>query len=110
MDEIHPNYHQKSRLATSIIGDALITAYPHFPQNMPLENAKKYVMQNEKKSGYFLKSLTYTADHLNVDASCGAFLAGFGDLFSDKNAIDAARRAAEHINRFQKRIFSLYDR
>lgn len=107
-DEIHPNYRQKSALATSFIGDALIIAYPHFPENIPLENAKKFVMQNEKKSGYFLKSRTYTADHLNVDASCGAFLAEYGDLFSDENAIHAARRAAEHICRFQKNGYFPY--
>jgi len=107
-DEIHPNYRQKSALVTSFIGDALIAAYPHFPQNVPLENAKKFVLQNEKKSGYFLKSLTYTADHLNVDASCGAFLAEYGNLLTDKNAIDAARRAAEHICRFQKNGYFPY--
>lgn len=107
-DEIHPNYRQKSALVTSFIGDALVTAYPDFPQDIPLENAKKFVMQNEKKSGYFLKSDTYTADHLNVDASCGAFLAEYGDLFSDKNAVDAARRAAEHICRFQKNGYFPY--
>ena len=107
-NEIHPNYRQKSALVTSFIGDALITAYPHFPQDIPLENAKKFVMQNEKKSGYFLKSLTYTADHLNVNASCGAFLAGYGNLLSDKNAIDAAKRAAERVCRFQKKGYFPY--
>jgi len=107
-DEIHPNYCQKSALITAFIGDALVTAYPHFPQDIPLENAKKFVMQNEKKPGYFLKSRTYTADHLNVDASCGAFLAKYGDLFSDKDAIHAARRAAEHICRFQKNGYFPY--
>jgi hypothetical protein len=107
-DEIHPNYRKKSALVTSFIGDALITAYPHFPQDIPLENAKKFVIQSEKKSGYFLKSHTYTADHLNVDASCGAFLAEYGNLLMDKNAIDAARRAAEHICRFQKNGYFPY--
>jgi len=107
-DEIHPNYRQKSALVTSFIGDALVTAYPYFPQDIPLENAKKFVLQNEKKPGYFLKSLTYTADHLNVDASCGAFLAEYGNLFSDKNAIEAAKRAARHVCWFQKNGYFPY--
>ena len=92
---------------TSFIGDALVTAYPYFPQDSLLKS-KKFVLQNEKKPGYFLKSLTYTADHLNVDASCGAFLAEYGDLFSDKNAIEAAKRAAEHVCRFQKNGYFPY--
>jgi hypothetical protein len=107
-DEIHPNYRQKSALATAFIGDALVTAYPHFPQDTSLNNAATYVLQNEKKPGYFLKSLSYTADHLNVDASCGAFLAGYGNLFDDKKTIEAAKRAAEHICRFQKKGYFPY--
>jgi hypothetical protein len=107
-EEIHPNYRQKSALLTSIIGESLITSHPLFPQDIPLENAKKFVLQNEKKPGYFLKSLTYTADHLNVDASCGAFLAEYGNLFSDENAIRAATRAAEHVCRFQKKGYFPY--
>jgi len=102
-NEIHPYYNQKSALVTAFIGDTLVTAYPHFPQDIPLENAKNFVLQNEKRPGYFLKSLTYTADHLNVDASCGAFLAGYGDIFGDENAIDAAKRAAERVCSFQKK-------
>jgi hypothetical protein len=107
-DEIHPNYRQKSALVTAFIGDALVTAYPHFPQDASLDNASAYVLQNEKKAGYFLKSLSYTADHLNVDASCGAFLAGYGNLFEDKKTIEAAKRAAEHICRNQKKGYFPY--
>jgi hypothetical protein len=107
-DEIHPNYHQKSALVTAFIGDALITAYPYFPQDASLDHASAYVLQNEKKPGYFLKSLSYTADHLNVDASCGAFLASYGDLSGDKKSIAAAKRAAEHICRNQKKGYFPY--
>ena len=107
-DEIHPNYRQKSALVTAFMGDALITAYPHFPQDASLDNASAYVLQNEKKPGYFVKSVSYTADHLNVDASCGAFLAGYGNLFDDKKTIKAAKRAAEHICRCQKKGYFPY--
>jgi hypothetical protein len=101
-NEIHPNYHQKSALITAFIGSALIVAQPFYPQDMFLKKAKNFVLQNEEKPGVYRKSETYTADHLNVDASCGAFLAEYGSLFSDENAINAARRAAEHICRSQK--------
>jgi hypothetical protein len=107
-NEIHPNYKQKSALITSFIGDALITAYPYFPQDTRLENAVAYVLQNEKRPGYFLKSFSYTADHLNVDAACGAFLAGYGDLVGDTKTIDAATRAAERVCRFQKNGYFPY--
>jgi len=107
-NEIHPQYHQKSALVTSFIGSGLVVAYPFYPQDTCLEKAKNFVLQNERKPGNFLKSLAFTADHLNVDASCGAFLAEYGNLFSDKNAIHAAKRAAEHICRFQKNGYFPY--
>jgi hypothetical protein len=107
-DEIHPNYRQKSALVTAFIGDALVTAYPYFPQDASLENAAAYVLRNEKTAGYFLKSFSYTADHLNVDASCGAFLAGYGNLSGDKKSIEAATRAADHICRNQNKGYFPY--
>ena len=107
-NEIHPNYNQKSALITAFIGSGFVTAYPHFPQDAALDKAKNYVMQNEKSPGYFLKSQTYTADHLNVDASCGAFLAEYGNLFSDPNSIEAARRAAQRVCRFQRNGYFPY--
>ncbi|MCX6701334.1 MAG: terpene cyclase/mutase family protein [Methanomicrobiales archaeon] len=107
-NEIHPNYNQKSSLITAFIGSALVIAYPHFPQDVALEKVKAYVLQNEKKPGYFVKSQTYTADHLNVDASCGAFLAEYGNRFSDTVTIDAARRAAQRVCRFQKNGYFPY--
>lgn len=125
-NEIHPHYNQKSALITSFIGSALVVAYPamdiplsmsacgkpamntYFALDAALENAKAYVLQNEKRPGYFVKSETYTADHLNVDASCGAFLAEYGNLFSDTGSIDAARRAAQRVCKFQKNGYFPY--
>lgn len=107
-NEIHPNYNQKSALITAFIGSALVVAYPHFPQDAALEKAKIYVLQNEKSPGCFLKSQTYTADHLNVDASCGAFLAEYGKLFSDPEAINAAKRAAKRVCNAQKNGYFPY--
>lgn len=107
-NEIHPNYNQKSALITAFIGSALVRAYPHFPQNAALEKAKTYVLRNENSPGYFLKSRTYTADHLNVDASCGTFLAEYGKLFSDPEAINAAKRAAQRVCNAQKNGYFPY--
>jgi hypothetical protein len=107
-NEIHPNYNQKSALITAFIGSGLVVAFPHFPQEAALEKAKTYVLQNEKKPGYFVKSQTYTADHLNVDASCGAFLAEYGNLFLDKVTIDAAKRAAQRVCKSQKKGYFPY--
>lgn len=100
-NEIHPQYNQPSALITSFIGDALIEAYACIPMEESLRRAETYVLSQERAPGLFLKSAQYTADHLNVDASCGAFLAAYGDLFSDQASLDAARRAAERVVGYQ---------
>ncbi|RXE55602.1 hypothetical protein ABH15_04895 [Methanoculleus taiwanensis] len=96
-NEIHVNYNQPSALITSFIGEALVDAHDYYPHGTPLRKARDYVLAKELRPGYFLKSSQYTADHLNVDASCGAFLARYGDLFGDGVALAAAARAAENI-------------
>ena len=99
-NEIHPNYSQQSALITSIVGEALLMAHERFPSNK-LENsihlARHYVLSQEKSHGYFIKSKYYTADHLNVDATCGGFLATYSTFFSDEECIIAAKHAAEHV-------------
>ena len=100
-NEIHPQYNQPSALITSFIGEALILAYDHIPMEASLRRAREYVLSQERAPGLFLKSAQYTADHLNVDASCGAFLAAYGNRFSDQVSLDAARRAAERICQYQ---------
>ncbi|MBR1368259.1 hypothetical protein RJ53_01610 [Methanocalculus chunghsingensis] len=100
-NEIHPQYNQPSALITSFIGEALILAYNHVRMDASLKRARGYVLSQERAPGLFLKSAQYTADHLNVDASCGAFLAAYGNLFSDQISLDAAHRAAERICQYQ---------
>lgn len=100
-NEIHPNYNQPSALVTSFIGDALLSATDLYPQNKSLESAKNYVRSQEIEPGYFLKSTSFTADHLNVDASCGAFLAHYGKRFNDTECLLAAERAAQRICDYQ---------
>jgi len=99
-NEIHPDYNQPSALITSIIGEALLLFHEKFP-NKNLEEsvhlARDYVLSQEKSPGYFLKSVQYTADHLNVDATCGAFLALYGKIFSDEHCIKIAKQSAKHI-------------
>jgi hypothetical protein len=108
-NEIHPNYNQPSALITAFIGEALLYRPKDCTKYFSsLEKAKKFVLLCEKKPGYFLKSDQYTADHLNVDASCGAFLALYGKIFSDQECLNAARRAAERICSNQVRGYYPY--
>lgn len=107
-NEIHANYNQPSSLVTSIVGEAFILGIEKgFLKNNNLHKAKDYVLKNEIKPGYFLKSKKYTSDHLNVDATCGAFLAKYGDVFSHEQSLKAARRASERIvkNQFDNGAF-----
>jgi len=103
-NEIHPNYNQPSALITSIVGEALLINHER-SQNDELEksihHASRFVLSQEKLPGYFLKSMQITADHLNVDATCGAFLALYGKEFSEEQTIEVARKTAEHINEYQ---------
>jgi hypothetical protein len=96
-NEIHPNYNQPSALITSFIGEALLLSSDLIQNDDPVKRARDYVISQEKKPGYFLKSSLYTADHLNVDASCGAFLAQYGKMYGDETCLKAAERAAKRI-------------
>jgi hypothetical protein len=103
-NEIHVNYNHKSALITSIIGDALLDSFVIHKSNDfldPIHLAKEFVLKANHSSGYFLKSSLYTADFLNVDATCGAFLAKYGMVFSDDECLKAARNAAGHICMYQ---------
>ena len=104
LNEIHPNYDQPSALITSIVGEALLITYGKYPNDAlkkSIQHAKDFVLSMEKTSGYFIKSKQYTADHLNVDATCGAFLASYGKSFSDGVCINAAENAARNVCKFQ---------
>lgn len=103
-NEVHVKYNHPSALITSIVGEALVDGY------LLLKNerfkkaalqAKDFVLANQFSPGYFKKSSIYVADHLNVDATCGAFLAKYGKVFSDTECLDAARITAEHICKYQ---------
>lgn len=100
-NEVHVNYNQPSALITAFIGDALLEAADRHPHEEALSKARDFVLASEKRPGYFLKSAQYTADHLNVDASCGAFLARYAERYDDRDARAAALRAAENIVRHQ---------
>lgn len=100
-NEVHVKYDQPSALITAIVGEALIDGYVTLKNKKNTEynihRAKDFVLQNEVSPGYFRKSSVYIADHLNVDATCGAFLAKYGAVFSDKECTEAAISAARHI-------------
>ncbi len=103
-NELHPNYNQPSALVSSIVGEALLLAYKEFGEKKfeePIIKAKNYVLSQYKSDGYFLKSKHYTADHLNVDAVCGAFLALYGNFFNDEFCINISKQTARHICQYQ---------
>lgn len=103
-NEIHVKYNHPSALITSIVGEALLDGFVSTGNNdleIPIQKAKGYVLANQISTGYFRKSSVYVGDHLNVDATCGAFLAKYGKVFSDKECLDAARKTAEHVCKYQ---------
>jgi len=108
-NEIHPNYNQESALVTSFVGEALLLALPYLEKELKkrtenaLKKARDYVLSSEIEQGYFLKSKLYTADYLNVDATCGAFLAQYYEVFGDKKALDGAKRAVRRVCAFQEK-------
>ncbi|ADT84906.1 prenyltransferase/squalene oxidase repeat-containing protein [Thermococcus barophilus] len=108
-NEIHPNYNQESALVTSFVGEALLLALPYLEGELKkrtenaLRKARDYVLLSEIGQGYFLKSKLYTADYLNVDATCGAFLAQYYKVFGDKEALEGAKRAARRVCTFQEK-------
>lgn len=98
--EIHPNYNEPSALVTSFVGDALLSLYQKKKSTElfnAINKAKEYVLSQEQKPGYFLKSTKYTADHLNVDSSCAAFLANYSKTFDDSASLSIAEETAKHI-------------
>ncbi|NLA99453.1 MAG: terpene cyclase/mutase family protein [Methanomicrobiales archaeon] len=96
-NEVHVNYNEPSALITAFIGDALLEGKEQCLHDEALQKARDCVLAAELRPGYFLKSRGYTADHLNVDASCGAFLARYAERYDDRDARAAALRAAENV-------------
>lgn len=104
-NEIHMNENSPSALITSIVGEALIDGYVSLQKEelkVPITAARNFVLDNEVSDGYFRKSFAYSyQDYLNVDATCGAFLAKYGKTFSDNECLKAAERVAKHIFEYQ---------
>jgi hypothetical protein len=96
-NEIHPFYNKKSSLETSIIGEAfLLNQWTDCVQD-----AASFVLSNEIKPGYFLKSEEFSADCLNVNATCGAFLSLYGQRYNDEEMKEAGSRAAKRVVKYQ---------
>lgn len=106
-NEVHPKYSQPSSLITSIVGESLLMAHETMPElEQSIHIAKDYVLSQEF-GGKFIKSQGYTADHLNVDVTCGSFLARYGKTFSDEECTETALRTGIHIcnNQFKDGSF-----
>ena len=99
-NEVHPKYSKPSALVTSFVADALLlkklSCTLNGREEQSLRKAVEYVLHAEVGPGYFRKSEAYLADYLNVDASCGAFLAGYGHAYGDQACMDAAARVASN--------------
>jgi hypothetical protein len=104
-NEIHPRYSKPSALVTSFVAETLLLKKLEGTlsdrQEQSLRQAAEYVMSSEVGSGYFRKSASYKADYLNVDASCGAFLAEYGRAYHSPMYMEAARRAATNCISYQ---------
>lgn len=100
-NEIHSNYNQPSALLTSFVGEALLLSDETGDIQDALEKAKEYVLSNELFPGYFKKSGYNYADCLNVNATCGAFLAQYASRYGDSRCFQAANRAAHHVCYYQ---------
>lgn len=104
-NEIHPNYQQPSSLITAIVADSLLKAYKEkiIENEATLKNANNFILSNQIKPGFFLKSTHYTADHPNVNATCGAYLSYYARVFSNNESLKAAKNVTERISLFQKK-------
>ena len=100
-NEIHPNYCQPSALVTSFVADAILVCDNEGIYSEPVSKGKDYILSQEDGSGYFVKSKMYTADCLNVNASCGAFLAKYGSRYDDEECLNAAYRAFNRVCNLQ---------
>lgn len=99
--EIHAHYDQPSALITSIVGSSFLKAITYGLNRTDfvsvVKKAKDFVLAQEQEPGFYLKSTHYTADHLNVDATCAAFLDEYASVFDDEPALEASKRASDHI-------------
>jgi len=96
-NEVHPYYNKKSSLVTSIVGEVFLLNH----RKDCVQDAINFVLSKELEPGYFLKSEEYTADCLNVNATCGAFLSLYGQQYSDEEMIEAGNRVAKRVVKYQ---------
>ncbi|MFW5895269.1 MAG: hypothetical protein ACOCT9_00845 [archaeon] len=97
-NEIHSNYDEPSALLTSFVAEAFLLDNHNDEKIISaLKRAKDYVLSKEYYPGYFKKSNLNYADCLNVNATCGSFLARYGDIYNNKECLDAAERAAHRV-------------
>jgi len=115
-NETHLLYNKPSVVFTSITGLALLKAYQNLNLRYlegPIIKTKEFLLTQEiNRSGKFRKSMDYHIDTLNADSMAATFFTLFGKLFSDKESIDAAKRAVKNIisNQFSDGAYPYTDK
>jgi hypothetical protein len=105
-NEIYPNINAKSTLATAYVG--LMLAKIGIYNNSLLENmdsrlikATEYVVNNEKKPGYFLKSEINDKDTVNVNLICALFLLYMYKHFQRDDLLKISMRTVKRVMKAQ---------
>jgi len=103
-NEEHPNYNKPSALITAIVGETLLE-YSAGSSDISIMNslsrACNYILSQEFAPGYFKKSQENFTDCLNVNATCGAFLAEYGLLTKNSDVFRSAKNAAHRVCYYQ---------
>jgi hypothetical protein len=105
-NEIYPNINAKSTLATAYVG--LMLAKIGIYNNSLLENmasrlikATGYVVNNEMKPGYFLKSEINDKDTVNVNLICALFLLYMYKHFQRDDLLKISLRTVKRVMKAQ---------
>jgi hypothetical protein len=103
-NEIYPNINAKSTLATAYVGLMLakINSYSLLENvNSYLIKATEYVVNNEMKPGYFLKSEINDKDTVNVNLVCALFLLNMYKHFQRDDLLKISLRTVKKVMKAQ---------
>jgi len=100
-NEKHQNYDKPSSVFTAICALSVLDVKDIFPDmsisDGILENAAKFLVEQEIAPGYFRKSEYSHSDILNADAMTAAFLVRFGTQIKNEEFIKVGKRAISNV-------------